>query len=253
MWDEARDKIARLREVDRQLQAFGAHHHRYELRPRLDDAAVAETESRLGVALPEALTRFYREVGDGGAGPHYGLEPAEKLEGLRPRDPYPGIEALKQAAAADGIAPDERGYFETPREAIAGLLPVIHEGCGHLTCLIVTGDDIGRVIYVNADGFVIESTKTLVDVYHEWLDGELEKFAAVRELMEAGHTREQIYRAMVDRYDDHCADDRIVSIIDVAKPEELFGEGGRGRYHGAVQFPWYEKVLLAWQRARGIR
>ena len=32
------------------------------------------------------------------------------------------------------------------RSAGAGLLPVIHEGCGHQTCLIVTGDDVGRVI-----------------------------------------------------------------------------------------------------------
>jgi hypothetical protein len=254
MWDGVRDKIRRLRAVDRQLQSFGAHAHRYELRPRLGASDVAGVDARLGVALPEELRRFYLEVGNGVAGPDYGLEPAEKLSAYRPREPYPGVEALKRIAAAEGtVSTQHPGYFEVPHEALTGLLTVIHEGCGHETCLIVTGDGVGRVVRVNNDGCVTDTTNTLVDLYTEWLDGELEQFEAVRTLMLAGLTRTEINDAMQARYGAYNSNDRIVSIADVRKPEDLFGEGGRGTYHGAVQFPWYDRVLADWQRMYGIR
>jgi len=254
MWDEIRNKIRELHAVDRQLQAFGAHAHGYELRTRLRSSDIRKTEARIGVALPEALRQFYLDLGNGVAGPFYGLEPAEKLEAYRPNDPYPGVAALKEIAAAeDGLSADHPGYFEVSHEALAGLLTVIHEGCGHETCLIVTGDHVGRIVHVSCDGYVEDTTDTLVDLYSRWLDRELERFAAVREMMLAGLSRVEIYDAMSTRYDDYDANDRIVSIADIPKPESLFGRGGRGRHHGAVQFPWYDRVLADWQHVHRNR
>lgn len=42
---------------------------------RLDESAIAEAECRLGLRLPLMLRALYREVGNGGFGPGYGLLP----------------------------------------------------------------------------------------------------------------------------------------------------------------------------------
>ncbi len=248
MWDDIVDKLRQLKAIDRQCQAFGAGTHRYLVRPRLSAIAFSAVERRLGTALPEALSRFYDEVGDGVAGPHYGLKPAAALTGYRPHEMYPGIKVFREAAAAEGVPPSEDGYFETPDEALAGLLSIIEEGCGHQVCLITSGPKTGNVVYVSADGHVVETEKTLVRIYSEWLEREIHHFEAVRSLMTAGRSLEQIQNEMIARFQDYSAGDRIISIADVAKPTELFGEGNLRIYHGARQDPWYESVLNEWQR-----
>jgi hypothetical protein len=187
------------------------------------------------------------EVGDGIAGPEYGLNPAANLLGYLPSENYPGIEAFRQIAVAEGLPPDDRGYFEISHEVLAGLLSIIDVGCGHEVCLIATGPRTGNVVYVSADGHVVETEKTLIDIYTEWLYRELERFEAVRSLMCAGKTFEQIQDEMIARFQDHGVGDRIASIADVQKPAALFGEGNHRIYHGATQYPWYESVLKQWQ------
>jgi hypothetical protein len=106
------------------------------------------------------------------------------------------------------------------------------------------------VVHVSADGYVVETEETLIDIYTEWLDREIERFEAVRSLMSAGKTFVQIQDEMIARFQDYNAGDRIVSVADVPKPASLFGEGNHRIYHGATQYPWYENVLKEWQRRK---
>jgi hypothetical protein len=244
------DKLGRLKAIDRQCQAFGADTHRYLLRPCLAATAIEGVERRMGVALPPALRRFYTEAGDGIAGPYYGLRPAAKLTGYRPSASYPGVAVFRQVAAAEGMPSDEGGYFEMTHEALAGLLSIIDEGCGHEVCLIATGPQTGNVVHVSADGYVVETEATLIDLYTEWLDREIERFETVRALMSAGKTFAQIRDEMVVRFQEYNAGDRIVSVADVPKPAVLFGEGNHRIYHGATQDPWYENILKDWQQRK---
>lgn len=250
MWDSVVDKLQRLKATDNQCQAFGANSHRYLLRPCLSAKAIDAVERRLGIVLPSSLRSFYTEVGDGVAGPHYGLKSAAELRGYRPAEIYPGIEVFRQVATTKGMPPDERGYFEMSHEELAGLLTVIDEGCGHEVCLIATGPRTGTIVYVSADGCVVESEKTLVQIYLDWLNDEIERFEFVRSLMKAGNSFKQIQNEMIARFQDYNAGDRIVSIADVPKPAELFGEENHRIYYGATQYPWYEQVLKDWQRSR---
>ena len=81
------DQIAR---ISRQLanaaespiaaNAFGAEHHRFELGPRLPEVVVAEFEDRHEVELPPEYRRFLIELGNGGAGPGYGLTPLNRAD-----------------------------------------------------------------------------------------------------------------------------------------------------------------------------
>jgi hypothetical protein len=90
----------------------------------------------------------------------------------------------------------------------------------------------------------------LIDLYAEWLDGEIERFEAIRALMDGGKTFAQIQHEMVRRFQEYNAGDRIASLADVPKPAELFGAGSQRVYHGATQDPWYEGVLKHWQRRK---
>lgn len=240
MWNKILDKLARLKALDRQYQAFGARTHRYHLQPCLSEAAINEVERRRGVALPPALRSFYAAVGDGIAGPDYGLNSADCLKGHRADEPYPGVEVFRQIAAAQGEPPDESGYFEMAHRALSGLLSIIDQGCGHQTCLIAAGPKIGRIVYVSADGFVVETDKTLPDIYDEWLNHEIELFETVERLMRAGKTLEQIKSEMIARFKTYDAGNRMTSIADASPPASL---------DGARQVnSWYESVLADWQR-----
>src|SRR5262249_45669105 len=67
------DKLDALRRLDVHLQVFGASTHRYQLAPVLAQADLAAFEQEFGVALPADYAAFLTELGDGGAGPGYGL------------------------------------------------------------------------------------------------------------------------------------------------------------------------------------
>ena len=260
VWAEILDKLDRLRALDRRFQAFGAETHRYALRPRASESTVAAAERKLGVSLPDDLRRFYTEVADGGAGPHYGLLPAASLRNpLKAAAPFPGAAALRALDPDAGRDPSYPDYFEAPHEAIAGLLPIIEEGCGHRVCLVATpapdgaGVPCGAVVYVSCDGYVVETRQSLADLYHEWLDRELTHFHAVRDLMAAGKSLDEIEAELRDRHHCHFAADYVSSIADVAKPGSLFGTRGARTYHWAKQKPWFEQVLRAWQARHAPR
>jgi len=80
MVEEARPKriveeLARLRELDPDLQQFGALDHEYELNPPLSEEELRTFEREHGLSLPAEYRRFLAQVGNGGAGPYYGLLP----------------------------------------------------------------------------------------------------------------------------------------------------------------------------------
>lgn len=251
MWERVREKVERLAAIDRRCQAFGADAHRYSFRQRASEADLASAERRLGARLPQELRTFYLEVGDGGAGPHYGLHPSSKLSGRRANEPYPGLDALREAASRRGSPPDEEGYFEAPSEALVGLVAIADQGCGHSTCLVTSGGSAGRVVHVSCDGHVVETEHGLVELYEQWLDSTIERFKAVRDLMDAGRSYRELCDEMMARYELRDAGDLIASIADVDKPVSLFGTPSAPVYHGARQFPWYARVLASYQRARG--
>lgn len=247
MWEEIFEKLAHLRDLDKQFQVFGAEHHRYYLGHEVAEEILALVERRLGVVLPAELREFYLDWGNGVLGPHYGLRQVLDLEGYRPSEPYTDAATLRALALKQGRAHESDDYFEIEREHLTGLISIIDEGCGHEVCLVTSGPRVGELVNVSADGYVHETNRTLIQTYEQWLDRELGKFETVRRLMLSGASLEEINREIREKFDTYDAEDIIVSIADVEKPEELFGSGGSKIYHGATQTPWYEKVLREWR------
>ncbi len=74
-----REKVERIldkaREIDSGFELFGAEAHRYHLNPPVPEDFVRDVEEQCGFTLPEDYRRFITQVGDGGAGPDYGIAP----------------------------------------------------------------------------------------------------------------------------------------------------------------------------------
>jgi hypothetical protein len=71
--DRIAEKLHRLREADRAFSVFGSYAHGYLLGPRLPERDLLAIEQRLGIHLPTEYRLFLAHLGEGGAGPYYGL------------------------------------------------------------------------------------------------------------------------------------------------------------------------------------
>jgi hypothetical protein len=71
--DEVRQKIEKLRAMHLGLRLFAADHHRYEFNPPLAEIDLLRFEERNRISLPKDYRDFVLNVGNGGAGPYYGI------------------------------------------------------------------------------------------------------------------------------------------------------------------------------------
>lgn len=117
-----RSQLKKAGERDRDLSRFGAYSHKYQLDPPASEEAVAAFEARFGLSLPEGYRSFLLWIGDGGAGPFYGLYPLDTVEPRR--------------------LPDYDG---------GAVLPLGTQGCTLMTGLVLDGPDRGKVIYYDED------------------------------------------------------------------------------------------------------
>ena len=67
--------LKKARRIDINCAMFGASTHQYVLNPPIRKSFVRGVEERYGFKLPEDYFYFITEVGDGGAGPDYGITP----------------------------------------------------------------------------------------------------------------------------------------------------------------------------------
>jgi hypothetical protein len=159
------DRLHLLRAADPGYRVFGAAAHMYRLRPPATEDEVGAFEERHRVRLPDEYRDFLTGLGNGGAGPCYGLFPLgifwdnpnparqEGMIGDLAR-PFPHEDAWNAGADYWEMEPDievdeaswrawRRLYFS--RQLIDGALPICHEACGFFLLLIVTGADRGRI------------------------------------------------------------------------------------------------------------
>lgn len=72
-------EVAELKKLDSELSLFGSHTHHYGFNPVAKQSEIDQFEALHGVKLPEILTEFYLTIGNGGAGPGYGILPLNRL------------------------------------------------------------------------------------------------------------------------------------------------------------------------------
>ena len=77
--DVIRAKLARLRERDPRHAIFGSKQLGYALGTCLGEEQIRSLEEDYGIRFPESYRQFLLQVGNGGAGPGYGLLALEEL------------------------------------------------------------------------------------------------------------------------------------------------------------------------------
>jgi hypothetical protein len=174
-----KEKLDRLILHDPQTTTFGASTsqgggHNFLLGPTLTEEALAEFEAVHTIVLPPDYRAFLKLVGNGGAGPGYGMSPL--AEGLpRNRGKY-GSRYLStpfEYTQPMGEDPDEELPFEDEGGGrFHGCLHLTHRGCGIEDFLIVTGPCRGQIWTDDtcSDGGIYPTAPNFGQWYDQWLD-----------------------------------------------------------------------------------
>lgn len=154
------DKLAQLREADRDFGVFGSEQHHYRLGPCLTEKQIQQFEQRHRITLPQEYRAFLLHVGNGGAGPYYGLLPLESSvvseegdfltrpfpysnwwNGMTPPNWWNVVSEQREPAQFDPFREEE--YFADIH--VQGALRLAHEGCGYYRLLVVSGPERGHI------------------------------------------------------------------------------------------------------------
>jgi hypothetical protein len=161
MWDAdlIRDRISQLAQEDSGHKRFGARRHCYTFGPVLAEEEVRAYEERHGFRFPPAYRDFLLTVGDGGAGPYYGLfrhdgseanctprrDPAQIEPGSLAK-PFPHTRSfqLPEVIASCPVHPRTLDDEDDPCWW-NGSIMISEIGCGAFCRLIVRGPASGQV------------------------------------------------------------------------------------------------------------
>ncbi|QKW32840.1 HEAT repeat domain-containing protein [Actinomadura sp. NAK00032] len=170
------EKLAEVASAPDRFPSFGAEKHGYRLKPPLPESTVAAFEAEHDIVLPDTYRRFITELGDGGAGPSYGLLTLADAY-AEVSDSFPG-HLVEPSPFVPGMhyAQDWWDRFWGPDDRpdpLQGTLAIVHHGCTSYTQLVVSGPGRGRLVNVDLNGvpapYVLEDNDFL-SWYERWLD-----------------------------------------------------------------------------------
>lgn len=152
--ERIRTKLEQALCKDAEFAEFGASSHRYKLKEKLTAGELADWEAQYGIRLPEPFARFLTEIGNGGAGPYYGIYPLAQatsyteLPALQGRAAlHPGMTAeewnlLTEPLTGERDISDEE-YEEARNKALGGMLCIGTQGCEYEMYLVLEGEHRG--------------------------------------------------------------------------------------------------------------
>lgn len=157
-------------------EQIGVSSHQFRTNRPASLDELARFERQPGFSLPEDYRAFLAQVGDGGAGPYYGILPLAKANDALGLDGSDFIEALRRPCPLPvGYEPDadwEERLGCTRESVFDGTIALAHQGCAYYVLLVVKGPLRGRVIYVDLDGQppTIVADASFLAWYERWLD-----------------------------------------------------------------------------------
>lgn len=175
-------------EANANADLFDVITHRYQLGPCLTETALAEIEARYKIRLPADYRAFLLTIGDGGAGPYYGLfsltdslQAAHQKGGPIPdvlAQPFPHTDAYMRPIADEAAI---QAFLQTVNDPkhVQGTLPIADFGCGVEVLLVISGvragtlwlddrdSDNGVWPLYRVDGVVDFTGELLFEIEHE--------------------------------------------------------------------------------------
>jgi hypothetical protein len=184
---------------------FGANDHGFRLNPPLSEADTNAFEQLHHITLPEDYRQFLTCIGNGGAGPFYGIFPLGKMDGpfgfhdWQENDggmigilseQFPNEDEWNDLSALPPKDLLERDRSEYYREyevfdsiywnssLVNGAIPICHEGCALRIWLVVTGNQAGFLWEDKRSEYgglkplrlIDGSTATFARWYDEWMN-----------------------------------------------------------------------------------
>ncbi|MCC5607233.1 SMI1/KNR4 family protein [Nostoc sp. CHAB 5834] len=157
---QLKKNLTQLAILDATFEVFGSESHQYQFKPCLSDKDIQVFESRYNITLPSEYRNFLLEIGNGGAGPGYGLS---GLSGIESEDVIPeklyskNYKILSKPFTLtkawndldlitknnSDFVTNNNNYFDN--KFIQGTLNITNYGCGIYAMLIVTGEQSGKI------------------------------------------------------------------------------------------------------------
>jgi hypothetical protein len=205
--ERIKTKLKELKRLDRGFSLFGSPKHQYRLNPTLPQQKIRQFEQIHNVKLPSDYIQFLTELGNGGAGPFYGLEPFENvLFGdldykrpnylLNPSKPFLLTEPWNLEFKPT-VDEDEDEEYEKQRLAFEevyydknqmnGVIAICNYGCAISLNLVVNGEEYGNIWTDDraSDAGIRPSYElsnkekiTFLNWYELWLDNSLKEIKA---------------------------------------------------------------------------
>lgn len=210
-----RKKLYQLIETDKDFKIFGSNEpwngHQYQINPTLSEKDLSGFEDYMKIRLPDQYRTFLAAIGDGGAGPFYGLyslSEAIDMFGLAEDSTqqdyincFTEFSITKEESALFlskllSLNDGRKVYFdrddypeqvpligEYSLDRGAGFIYLSQYGCGGYYVLVVQGNCYGQVWYREEGRMapLCDSNGTIFsffDWYEYWLDTSLKKLLA---------------------------------------------------------------------------
>jgi hypothetical protein len=170
----------RLEGWEKYAKFFGVDHHRLQLNPCLSSQEIARFEEQHQITLPDDYRQFLLHIGNGGAGPYYGIAALHQWDECAAHLSDTPI-AADFLSALPLLTPEYHQQKERwqsvhpvhPQDAYRGCMMLCEQGCTYFTLLIVSGEHAGRVVYVDIDHlqppYFVAHTSFLM-WYEAWVD-----------------------------------------------------------------------------------
>lgn len=196
-------KLEKLGAKDIDNCIFGARQHQYRPNPTISREKIEIFEARHNITLPKEYADFLTNVGNGGVGPFYGLEPLKNVlfddldykrpeSTLDPSKPFLLREAWNpKFKPTVSIEENEEEYYNQlstfeqeyfSNEHMNGTIAICNFGCGVSLHLVVNGEEYGNIWTNNrSSDYGIHPSCELgntekigfLDWYELWLDSSL--------------------------------------------------------------------------------
>lgn len=233
--------LSDLERKDRHRSVFGSAVHDYKLNPPIPVSTIEEFEARHGIRLPDDYRYFITEIGNGGAGPAYGLFPFGQVEDGRSWEegdlvgnvsqPFPHVEAWNLPDSFWAQEPDPPPDISAEEEdrmleawdklleehywnpaIMNGAIPICSLGCGLDQWLVVNGEQKGFVwndYRADYRGLLpvcnaLGGQATFSDWYMSWLDESLRKAGVMNRIFDLLDRGDALAAALAYREEHDC-------------------------------------------------
>ena len=200
-YTQIREDLTLIRSSKIRPGMFGEESHEYKVNAPLSEKDVSAFERRHGITLPDEYRNFLLKLGNGGAGPNYGLFRLGEMDDNfssapwtsdfvgKLSDPWPHQAEWNDLAGKPDDECEDEGQIEAfendywGTNHVTGAFPISHVGCALRELLVVTGPERGNVWYdARADYAGLNPLKdskggrlSFFNWYRRWLDEALSK------------------------------------------------------------------------------